>query len=54
MKDICKRANVTMSKASLAWLLQQDNVPCVIVGASTPEQIVDNTDIPTLPDVSNC
>ena len=49
MKDICQRANVTMAKASLAWLLQ-DNVSCVIVGASSPDQIVENVNIPTLPD----
>ena len=50
MKDICQRANVTMAKASLAWLLQ-DNVSCVIVGASSPDQIVENVNVPTLPDV---
>ena len=43
-----------MSKASLAWLLQQENVPVAITGASTPEQVVQNIDIPTLSQVYNC
>ncbi|XP_063421088.1 1-deoxyxylulose-5-phosphate synthase YajO-like [Mytilus trossulus] len=50
IRDICKRADVTMAKASLAWLVQQENVQSYIVGASSPEQIVDNTQIPTLSD----
>ncbi|XP_076094143.1 1-deoxyxylulose-5-phosphate synthase YajO-like isoform X1 [Mytilus galloprovincialis] len=49
MKNICQRANVDMGKASLAWLLQQDNVPVAITGASSPDQIVKNIDVPTLP-----
>lgn len=51
MKNICQRANVDMGKASLAWLLQQDNVPVAITGASSPDQIVKNIDVPTLPQV---
>ena len=43
-----------MSKTSLAWLLQQENVPVAITGASTPEQVVQNIDIPTLSQVFNC
>ena len=43
-----------MSKASLAWLLQQENVPVAITGASTPEQVIQNVDIPTLSQVFNC
>ena len=43
-----------MSKASLAWLLQQENVPGAITGASTREQVVQNIDIPALSQVFNC
>jgi aryl-alcohol dehydrogenase-like predicted oxidoreductase len=39
-----QRAKLDMSKASLAWLLQQENVPVAITGASTPEQVVQNID----------
>jgi aryl-alcohol dehydrogenase-like predicted oxidoreductase len=45
--SVCQRAKLDMSKASLAWLLQQENVPVAITGASTPEQVVQNIDIPT-------
>jgi hypothetical protein len=54
IKDICQRAKLDMSKTSLAWLLQQENVPVAITGASTPEQVAQNIDIPTLTQVFNC
>ena len=54
IKDICQRAKLDMSKASLAWLLQHENVPVAITGASPPEQVVQNIDIPTLSQVFNC
>ncbi|XP_062567928.1 NADH-specific methylglyoxal reductase-like [Saccostrea cucullata] len=49
MSDICKKANVPMSKAALSWLLNQPNVPVAIVGARTPEQMVENCEIIDLP-----
>jgi len=45
MTEICKNAGVAMSKASLAWLLQQEGTDVVIVGASTPQQMADNSEI---------
>ena len=41
-----------MSKASLAWLLQQEGTDVVIVGASTPQQMADNSEIIKLNNVS--
>ncbi|XP_021378790.1 uncharacterized protein LOC110466562 [Mizuhopecten yessoensis] len=50
LQAICKNAGVNMAQASLAWILQQDNCPVVIVGARTPEQMVQNSQVITLPD----
>jgi predicted aldo/keto reductase-like oxidoreductase len=36
------------------FILQQENVPVAITGANTPEQVVQNIDIPTLSQVFNC
>ncbi|XP_011453472.3 1-deoxyxylulose-5-phosphate synthase YajO [Magallana gigas] len=49
MNDICKKANVPMAKAALSWVLNQPNVPVAIVGARTPEQMVENCEIVDLP-----
>ena len=38
---ICE-AEISMPQASLSWLLQQDTVKSVIVGASSPEQVEKN------------
>lgn len=51
MNDICKKANVPMAKAALSWVLNQPNVPVAIVGARTPEQMVENCEIVDLPQV---
>jgi len=45
MSEICKKNDVQMSKAALAWILQQEGIKCVIVGASSPQQMVDNSEI---------
>jgi len=45
MSEICQKAGVPMSKASLAWILQQEGTQVVIVGASTPQQMVDNSEV---------
>ncbi|CAL1531737.1 unnamed protein product [Lymnaea stagnalis] len=45
ISQICKDAGVQMSKAALAWILQQDGVKVVIAGASSPEQVVQNSEI---------
>ena len=52
MKDICAKADVPMSKASLSWVLQQFDKSCVIVGCRTPEQVVENSKIVKLSSVS--
>lgn len=54
MNDICKKANVPMAKAALSWVLNQPNVPVAIVGARTPEQMVENCEIVDLPQVFCC
>ncbi|BFZ20835.1 hypothetical protein BsWGS_23877 [Bradybaena similaris] len=48
ISQICEEAGVEMSKAALAWILQQDGVDVVISGASSPQQVVDNSTIITL------
>ena len=40
-----------MSQAAIAWILQQDGVHSVIAGASTPEQVVTNSNLVKLPQV---
>jgi len=45
MSEICKKNDVQMSKAALAWILQQEGIKCVIVGASSPQQMVENSEI---------
>lgn len=54
MNDICKKAHVPMAKAALSWVLNQPNVPVAIVGARTPEQMVENCEIVDLPQVFCC
>ena len=53
LSEICKNANVAMSAASLSWVLQQEGIEVVIVGASTPEQMVENCKIVKLENVSS-
>lgn len=48
---ICENAGVEMSKASLAWILQHGGIDVVISGASSPEQIVENSEIIKLDNV---
>jgi aryl-alcohol dehydrogenase-like predicted oxidoreductase len=31
-----------MAQLAVAWVLQNDNVSCAIIGASRPEQVTDN------------
>ncbi|GFO19054.1 voltage-gated potassium channel subunit beta-1 [Plakobranchus ocellatus] len=45
ISEICKEANVAMNSAALSWILQQDGVEVVIAGASTPQQVIDNSKI---------
>ncbi|XP_059175411.1 1-deoxyxylulose-5-phosphate synthase YajO-like [Physella acuta] len=43
--EICKTAGVEMSKAALSWILQQEGVAVVIAGASSPEQVEQNSQV---------
>ncbi|XP_077979190.1 putative oxidoreductase YccK [Glandiceps talaboti] len=45
IRDICKDASVSMPAASLSWLLAQQGISAVIVGARSPEQVEDNCKI---------
>jgi len=52
VRDICKEAGISMAVASLAWVLAQEGVASVIVGARNPTQIAENVsaieaDVPT-------
>jgi aryl-alcohol dehydrogenase-like predicted oxidoreductase len=40
--ELCRQAGYTPASVALAWVLQNDNVSSAIVGASRPEQIVEN------------
>ena len=40
-----------MPAASLSWVLQRSPVKCVIVGASSPEQVVKNVQLAKLDQV---
>ncbi len=42
LKPIADEAGLTMAQLAVAWVLQNDNVACAIVGASRPEQVSDN------------
>ncbi|MCO7127136.1 aldo/keto reductase family protein [Sporolactobacillus shoreicorticis] len=42
LKKIAIELGISMAQLALAWILRQDNVASVVVGASKPDQIVDN------------
>ncbi|MFT8871603.1 MAG: aldo/keto reductase family protein [Sporolactobacillus sp.] len=42
LKRIATEAGMSMAQLALAWILRQNNVASVVVGASRPDQIVDN------------
>ena len=42
LRPIADGLGITMAQLALAWVLRQDNVASAIVGASRPEQVVDN------------
>jgi aryl-alcohol dehydrogenase-like predicted oxidoreductase len=42
LKPIAADLNLSMAALAVAWVLQNDNVAAALVGASRPEQIVDN------------
>jgi aryl-alcohol dehydrogenase-like predicted oxidoreductase len=42
LEPIAAELGVTMAQLALAWVLRNDNVASAIIGASRPEQVVDN------------
>lgn len=42
LKPLAEDAGLTVAQFALAWVLRNDNVAAAIVGASRPEQVVDN------------
>jgi len=42
LEPIAAENGLTMAQLALAWVLQNDNVASAIIGASRPEQVVDN------------
>jgi len=42
LRPIADQAGLTMAQLAVAWVLQNDNVSCAIVGASRPDQVSDN------------
>lgn len=47
LKAICERHSCSMADASLGWLLTRPGVSCVLVGASSPEQVIRNATLPS-------
>ncbi len=42
LNDIAKRRGQTLAEMAIAWLLRDDAITSVIIGASRPSQIIDN------------
>jgi aryl-alcohol dehydrogenase-like predicted oxidoreductase len=42
LQPVANDAGLTMAQLATAWVLQNDNVSAAIIGASRPEQVVDN------------
>jgi aryl-alcohol dehydrogenase-like predicted oxidoreductase len=42
LKPIAQRLNISMAQLALAWVLRDQQVTSAIIGASRPEQVVDN------------
>jgi aryl-alcohol dehydrogenase-like predicted oxidoreductase len=42
LRPIADEAGLSLAQLAVAWVLQNDNVSCAIVGASRPEQVTDN------------
>ena len=43
LRPIADELGASMAQLALAWVLRQENVACAIIGASRPQQIIDNT-----------
>ena len=42
LEPIAKELDITLAQFGLAWVLQNQNVSSAIIGASKPEQVIDN------------
>ena len=42
LKPIAEEAGLSLPQFALAWILREPNVASAIIGASRPEQVVDN------------
>jgi aryl-alcohol dehydrogenase-like predicted oxidoreductase len=42
LKPLADQAGLTMAQLAVAWVLQHDFISSAIVGASRPEQVLDN------------
>jgi aryl-alcohol dehydrogenase-like predicted oxidoreductase len=42
LKKIAAELGISMAELALAWILRQENIASVVVGASNPDQITDN------------
>jgi len=43
LRPVAQEAALTMAQLAVAWVLQNDNVACAIIGASRPEQVIENS-----------
>jgi len=42
LKPLAEQAGLSMAQLAIAWVLQNPNVSSAIVGATKPEQVLDN------------
>jgi L-glyceraldehyde 3-phosphate reductase len=42
LNELAKRRGQTMAEMAVAWLLKEEAITSVLVGASRPSQIIDN------------
>jgi aryl-alcohol dehydrogenase-like predicted oxidoreductase len=42
LRPVADELGLTMAQLAVAWVLQNDNVSAALVGASRPEQVVEN------------
>ncbi|WP_432546680.1 aldo/keto reductase family protein [Kineococcus sp. SYSU DK004] len=42
LRPVAEELGLSMSQLAVAWVLQNDNVACAIIGASRPEQVTEN------------
>ena len=49
LRPLADAAGCTMAQFALAWVLRQPNVASAIVGASRPQQVLDNVRASGLP-----